>query len=633
MTFEEIFSFLYASVNTASIRRAAAAGEKAAFIAETYRQADLEVCSDDTSVTARIRGTSDRCFLVTGPADVLTESAAVLQKAVSSGKFPVPEYSVCFFHGFENASFQEMDHAAGCFALSSNPCEETDGCVLSRNMTNCPAPQHALAVKLLELISQVNGVKYSVQELPRQSSALPLCRLEIPAKADAPALLKTAAVLTAATAYAASASDGKLKQAIARMSSAEYLELFRARSIEALNLRSSAFESRMIRCIRLGAWRDLMLSAAGSAIKDAGCFKEFASSARQKVNAALQLLCDGDLPPFKSDDNKEIVEVLSASDGTFDCFDGRKTVFETARDLWASKPFGAAESWEGFDNELEQCIALAEQAVQSGLARYKTVETVSIDTLKNTLKALGIVPGDRIMVHSSYKSFGAFEKGPQGIIQALQESVTSSGLLAMPALSDCCDGGTAGVYDRDNTPIEKWVGIIPEIFRRTPEVLRSGHPTHSVCAWGDSAAEFLDQKDKLDCFAPDGPWGKLAQNGKIVFLGEAVGGNTFLHACEAWFVGYLDSIQSEVGGRLVTVTNYPGGCRGNWYGKGRQAPWYVKLRERGIARELKAGPAVITVMDAAETAAAMKEILKEDPALFFHKSGCRDCARIRSLIK
>lgn len=632
MTLEEIFSFFYTSVNATSIRRTAAAGEKASFIAEKYRQADLEVCSDDTSVTARIRGTSDSCFLITGPAAVLTESAAVLQKAVSSGKFPVPEYSLCFFHGFENAVFQDMDRAAGCFTLSSDAPEETS-CVLYRNTNSFPAPQHALAAKLLELISQVNGVKYSVQTLPASSPALPLCRLALPAGSADPVLLKTAAVLTAATAYGASASDGELKRLIASQSSAEYLSLFRARSIEALGLQDTAFESRMIRCIRLGAWRDLTLSAAAAAIKDADRFKEFASSARQKVNAALQLLCDGDLPPFKSDDNKEIVELLSASDGRFDCFDGKKTVFETARDLWASKPYGATESWEEFDTELEQCITLAEQAVKSGLARYKTVETVSIETLKNTLKALGIVPGDRIMVHSSYKSFGAFEKGPQGIIQALQESVTSSGLLAMPALSDCCDGGTAGVYDRDNTPIEKWVGIIPEIFRRTPEVLRSGHPTHSVCAWGDNAADFLDQKDKLDCFAPDGPWGKLSQSGKIVFLGEAVGGNTFLHACEAWFVGYLDSIQSEVGGRLVTVTNYPGGCRGNWYGKGRQAPWYVKLRERGIARELNAGPAVITVMDAAETASAMKEILKEDPAIFFHKSGCRDCARIRSLIK
>ena len=38
-------------------------------------------------------------------------------------------------------------------------------------------------------------------------------------------------------------------------------------------------------------------------------------------------------------------------------------------------------------------------------------------------------PGDRIMVHSSYKSFGSFEKGPEGIIEALQESVTQADFL------------------------------------------------------------------------------------------------------------------------------------------------------------------------------------------------------------
>ena len=644
MTLEGIFSFVYASVNANNVRRTAdrysrcsgvSEAEAVNFIATGYRQAGLDVCVTSATVTARIVGRSDRCFFVTGDcalAVVLLESAAVLQKAVSSGKFPRPEYTICFFNGPEKSLPQDMPDAEGCISIAAGAETGSQTVILYRNAVTRPSRQHAPSAKILELISQVNGISYAVRE---SSEALSQPREHFCTAIgdDSPAALKTAAVFAAAAAYAAAAGEKELTGTLSRLSSEDFLELVRLRSIEALNLQETSFESRMIRGIRLAAWRELALKAAETAIGDTLLAKEFSDSARRKVNAALQLLCNGDLPAFKSDSHREIVEMLPDTGAETECFDGKRTLFETARDRWALKPFGNTESWEEFDNELEYCVSLAEKAVNEGRARYKTPDTVSIETLKNTLKALGIVPGDRIMVHSSYKSFGAFEKGPQGIIQALQESVTSSGLLAMPGLSDCCDGGGAGVYDRKHTPVEKWVGIIPEIFRQTEGVLRSSHPTHSVCAWGSGAAEFLEQQDKFDCFAPDGPWGKLAREGKIVFLGEAVSGNTFLHACEAWFIGYLDAIQAEVDGRLVTITNYPGGCRGNWYGKGRQAPWFLKLKEKGIIQELKAGPAVITVMEAARTASAIKEIFKEDPAIFLHKSGCRDCARIRSKIK
>ena len=184
------------------------------------------------------------------------------------------------------------------------------------------------------------------------------------------------------------------------------------------------------------------------------------------------------------------------------------------------------------------------------------------------------------MVHSSYKSFGSFEEGPQGVIRALQESVTESGILAMPGFSDCCDGGSGGVFDREHTPVEKKVGIIPEFFRQSKGVLRSSHPTHSLCAWGREAQAFLSQENPFDCFAPDGPWGRIAESGKILFLGDVIDSNTFLHACEAWYTSSLDSTQAEVDGRMVNIINYPGGCRGNWYGKKEQAPYFVKLLEK-----------------------------------------------------
>ena len=53
----------------------------------------------------------------------------------------------------------------------------------------------------------------------------------------------------------------------------------------------------------------------------------------------------------------------------------------------------------------------------------------------------------------------------------------------------------------------------------------------------------------------------------------------------------------------------------------------------GLVHTVKAGPSVITLYEADKLAAAMKEIFEKDPAILLHKSGCRDCARIRSNIK
>ncbi len=264
--------------------------------------------------------------------------------------------------------------------------------------------------------------------------------------------------------------------------------------------------------------------------------------------------------------------------------------------------------------------------------------TVQKDDIKRGLAQLGVKPGDMLMVHSSLKSLGYIPGGAATVIEALEETVGEEGILAMPALVSSADGGSRPPFNPATSPIERWVGTIPETFRKSPGVLRSGHPTHSVCAWGKNAAAFLASSDPADVFAKDGPWGKLFDNGgKIVFIGEAIGGNTFLHACEAWILGYLDEtfawVETPDGGKeLKFVSNYPGGCRGGWYGKGRNAPYFAKLLELGVPKEVHVGRGTITLMEPRELYQAMQRIFKEDPFILLHKEGCGDCARIRGKI-
>ena len=146
------------------------------------------------------------------------------------------------------------------------------------------------------------------------------------------------------------------------------------------------------------------------------------------------------------------------------------------------------------------------------------------------LKDLRVLPGDTILVHSSFKSLGNVPGGIETVILGLLQAVGPDGTLLMPALSWALR--PPEVSDWRSTPTS--VGAIPEYFRTREGTSRSVHPTHSVCAIGKRAHELLDDHG-LDC-TPCGmhsPFRKVAEtNGKIVMLGCGLRPNTTMHALE-----------------------------------------------------------------------------------------------------
>ena len=112
----------------------------------------------------------------------------------------------------------------------------------------------------------------------------------------------------------------------------------------------------------------------------------------------------------------------------------------------------------------------------------------------------------------------------------------SSGTLLMPTLPFT---GTAveyvqkrTVFDVKKTPSQ--MGFLTEIFRRSPEVIRSVHPTHPVAVWGRLASEMV--RDHAKAGTPCGrqtPYGRLLDHaGKILFLGTDIQVMTFFHTVE-----------------------------------------------------------------------------------------------------
>lgn len=145
---------------------------------------------------------------------------------------------------------------------------------------------------------------------------------------------------------------------------------------------------------------------------------------------------------------------------------------------------------------------------------------------------LGIQPGDTVLMHSSMKALQT-DLAPQQFLQTLIDYLGAEGTLLLPALSYDILGGEAP-YRFDSAENAACIGLLPETFRKMPGVLRSLHPTHSVCAIGAKAEE-LTGKHQMDNtpVGPNSPFRLLpGVGGKILMLGNVLRCCTFMHGME-----------------------------------------------------------------------------------------------------
>lgn len=148
------------------------------------------------------------------------------------------------------------------------------------------------------------------------------------------------------------------------------------------------------------------------------------------------------------------------------------------------------------------------------------------------LEALGIFPGDTVLMHSSMKAIQT-DMTPEAFLQMLIDYLGAEGTLLLPALSYHIFGeGRPYRFDSKETPA--CIGLLPETFRKMPGVVRSQHPTHSVCAIG-AKAEMLTGKHGQDVtpVGPNSPFRLLPEvGGKILMLGNVLKCCTFMHGME-----------------------------------------------------------------------------------------------------
>ncbi len=172
------------------------------------------------------------------------------------------------------------------------------------------------------------------------------------------------------------------------------------------------------------------------------------------------------------------------------------------------------------------------------------------ESLKCDLMALGLEPGAIIIMHSSLSKLGWTIGGSVALIQAVMELLTSNGTLVMP----CFTGENSEPSKWENPPVqEEWwetvrenmpafqmdvtptrgVGIVAEVFRTFPNVIRSNHPVSSFAAWGKYAQKITQNHTLKSDLGEGSPLAKIYElDGQILLVGVNHENNTSLHLAE-----------------------------------------------------------------------------------------------------
>jgi aminoglycoside 3-N-acetyltransferase len=173
------------------------------------------------------------------------------------------------------------------------------------------------------------------------------------------------------------------------------------------------------------------------------------------------------------------------------------------------------------------------------LGRIKaTRPAITKEQIKVGLSAIGLDPGDVVMLHSSLKSLGYVPDGPNAVIEALLETIGARGTLIVPTYYQ--PGGSilaacqTPEYCFDPRRHGTGLGALPAAFLKFAGVERSIHPTHSVSALGPKA-RYITEGHHLasSIFGEGSPWQRCIElRGKVVGLGVSMGPITFYHVLE-----------------------------------------------------------------------------------------------------
>ena len=267
----------------------------------------------------------------------------------------------------------------------------------------------------------------------------------------------------------------------------------------------------------------------------------------------------------------------------------------------------------------------------------RRLKTLVVDTLLRydgarlvrALADLGIRRGDVLMVHATWTPNNGFRGSPADLIAALQSAVGRDGVLAMTTMTYVNE--TSAEFLARGKPMDvrrsaSRMGLLTEVFRRSPDVRRSLSPTHPVCAWGGRAADFLAGHEATPfSFGPDSPYGKLAAwGGKLLGIDTEFDTFTFTHHLEHRSRGSLPfafyesaprpGVAIDQTGRRVSVPTMVISQQAN---AARREPRLVaRLERQGLLQRKRIGNTRLLFLDCRAAVASVDSMIAEGDTFF-----------------
>ena len=183
---------------------------------------------------------------------------------------------------------------------------------------------------------------------------------------------------------------------------------------------------------------------------------------------------------------------------------------------------------------------------------------VDSEQLLASFRRIGVRAGDVLFFHSSLRSFGRVEGGPDAVIDSAIESVSPGGTVVVPTFVQRINGAQASysqrrvAWDIEKSPSD--VGVITEVFRKRAEAVRNDDPCNSLAAIGPEAEEVMSRHARCEprlspwgptSFGVGSPWDWLVER-NAAYLLMGVG----FTACSIFHYAQVLWMQRKYGDRL-----------------------------------------------------------------------------------
>jgi aminoglycoside 3-N-acetyltransferase-4 len=248
--------------------------------------------------------------------------------------------------------------------------------------------------------------------------------------------------------------------------------------------------------------------------------------------------------------------------------------------------------------------------------------------LTGHLENLGVMRGDVLLVHTSFRAVRPVEGGPTGLVAALWEALGPQGTLVMPSWS----GDDDEPFDPGMSPASPDLGIVADLFWRLPGVGRSNH-LQAFAASGPLARAILADPLPLPPHSPESPVGRVYDHdGKVLLLGVGHDANTTLHLAEL-----MARVPYRTPSHCTVLED--GQRRRIDYGENdhccaRFALADDWLRQEGLQQEGRVGHGQARLMRSRDVVRLSVARLTRDPLLFLHapEAACAECDEARASV-